>query len=197
MRFVNLLAATVVLIVATSLDGASVLVGPIVWPTNGHSYYLLSQDTWTDSEAEAVSLGGTLATVTNATENSFIVTTFGSDRNLWIGLWDPTMETGGPGPVHTANFVWVSGDSSTYRNWNPNEPNDKGGVEFYGMIWGYAPDIAKLPADRTLGTWNDVINNPSNEANEPYGVVEVVPEPASTALIAVMALPLLRRRRLG
>src|SRR5213594_729280 len=48
---------------------AGILAGPIVNPLNGHSYYLLSQNTWSNAEAEAVALGGHLATIRNAAED--------------------------------------------------------------------------------------------------------------------------------
>ena len=37
---------------------SGILLGPVTNPANGHSYYLLTQNTWTASEAEAVALGG-------------------------------------------------------------------------------------------------------------------------------------------
>lgn len=175
---------------------ATIIAGPLVLPENGHTYYLLSQDTWVKSEAEAASLGGSLATVRNPVENSFLSTTFGSDRNLWIGLWDPTMESSGAGPQHTANFVWVSGDASSYRNWAVGEPNNHLGVEYYGIIWGHAADIAPYPIERAAGTWNDAANGDTPLTYDlPYGVVEVVPEPASIAIGVLMGLPFLLGRR--
>jgi hypothetical protein len=68
---------------------AGVLTGPITNAGNGHVYFLLSSNTWTSSEVEARSLGGHLATVRNATEQTWIYNTFshwtGTNRNLWIG----------------------------------------------------------------------------------------------------------------
>jgi hypothetical protein len=60
---------TILLILFASLGlstHAGILAGPFVNPANGHSYYLLSQNTWSNAEAEAVSLGGHLATIRNA-----------------------------------------------------------------------------------------------------------------------------------
>jgi len=79
---------------------------------------LLSPDTWTNSEAQAVAMGGTLAIVPDAGTNSWIVNTFAPyinsapDANLWIGLYDPTGAIkddgpGGPGSLHAADFVWL------------------------------------------------------------------------------------------
>jgi|SRR5882724_7916654 len=101
------LAALVAAQCATA--SATVIGGPIVNQVNGHTYYLLSQNTWTASQAEAVTLGGTLAIPSDPLENVITINMFGG-KNLWIGLYDPTQDTGGPGPAHTANFVWVNGD---------------------------------------------------------------------------------------
>ncbi len=51
---------------------AGILAGPVINPANGHSYYLLSQNTWSYAEAEAVSLGGHLATIRNAEEDRWV-----------------------------------------------------------------------------------------------------------------------------
>ena len=45
---------------------ASILQGAVTNPANGHTYYLLTQNTWTASEAEAVTLGGHLVTANDA-----------------------------------------------------------------------------------------------------------------------------------
>lgn len=51
---------------------------PIVNPNRHHSYLLLDTATWRDSEAEAVALGGHLATIRNQAEEDWIVRTFGT-----------------------------------------------------------------------------------------------------------------------
>lgn len=196
MRLV-ILAGFISAIVATTAR-AGVIVGPIVFPENGDTYYLLSQDTWTNSEAEAVALGGTLATVTNDAENSFLSTTFGNDRNLWIGLYDPSQDSLS-GEAHAANFVWASGDTSTYRNWSVSEPNNTNAQnEWYTLMWGYQSDIAADPAERVQGTWDDIDNDATPGVNLAYGVVEVspAPEPATFGIAAfACSLLLLPRRR--
>src|SRR6266853_2638017 len=55
-----------------------VLAGPILNPVNGHSYYLLPKSTWSNAEAQAVRLGGHLATIRNAAEDHWVYSTFGS-----------------------------------------------------------------------------------------------------------------------
>jgi len=49
-----------------------------VWPENGHTYHLLELATWSDSEAEAVALGGHLATINDQAEQDWIWNTFGN-----------------------------------------------------------------------------------------------------------------------
>ena len=127
----------------------SVLAGPIQNPANGHDYYLLTQSNWTDAEAQAVSLGGHLATINDAAENAWVVSNFseyeGVHRCLWIGLNDAAVE---------GTFVWVSGEPVTYTNWGAGEPNNFQGNEDYVHImnsldiygrytyWNDAPDDA-------------------------------------------------------
>ena len=59
------------LAVASPASGATLLSGEVVNPANGNSYYLLTQDTWTASEAFAVTLGGHLVTIDHAAEKIF------------------------------------------------------------------------------------------------------------------------------
>ena len=64
---------------------ASILTGPVVNPANRHVYYLLSQNTWSNAEAEAVALRGHLATIRNAAEDRWVYSRFGAYGGaLWI-----------------------------------------------------------------------------------------------------------------
>jgi len=138
-----------------------VLSGPIPNPDNGHLYYLLAPTNWTAMEDEALSLGGHLATIRNANENAWVWTTFTAldgDNNLFIGLTDQAQE---------GHFVWISGETNSFRNWRAGEPNNANGNEDYALI---------RAAD---GQWNDV------EGLLQYGVAEVVPEPNGLVLLAI------------
>ena len=139
---------------------AVTLAGPAV-NYNGHQYTLLSStDSWTDSEAFAITLGGHLVAVNDAAEMAFLNSTFGSN-SLWIGL-----ERTGP-----SSFAWTNGDALTYTNWAGGEPNNAGGNENY--VHTYANN----------GTWNDLSNN-SNYAGAKFGVLETaVSEPSEIALM--------------
>jgi len=132
----------------------------------GHTYSLLTQATWTDSETFAQSIGGHLVSVNDAAENVFLNNTWGSTKTLWIGL-----QRTGPGPT---NFAWANGDALTYTNWAGGEPNNAGGSEDYVHTY-------------SNGTWNDLPNN-SSYLFPQFGVVETVsvsavPEPESYALM--------------
>jgi hypothetical protein len=186
-----------------------VLGGPLLNPENGHAYYLLDSNTWTNSETWAEELGGHLATIRNPSESSWVYGSFsdygGIGRSLWIGLYDPSQDTNcvddaaaccycaGGGqifpilqgvdcpsgsaprcdygdPCHSNNFVWVSGEPVSYKNWSANQPDNCGysggqpSGEYYGRISGWSIDP---PA--ALGCWNDG----SVDWEPTYGVVEV------------------------
>jgi hypothetical protein len=146
---------------------ATVVSGPI---SNGSSsYYLLSKQSWTAAETEAIGLGGHLVTVNDATENTFLVNSFvlggHSGDPLWIGLNDATTE---------GTFVWSSGQPVTFTDWQPGEPNNSGGNEDYATInWHFANG-----ATTDHATWNDAPLNGTvgyaGTTNGPYfGIVEV------------------------
>jgi Lectin C-type domain/PEP-CTERM motif len=146
-----------------------VISGPIVNPNNGHTYYLLSSDTWTASQAAAVSLGGNLVTINDAAEQTWVFGTFagfggGTNRFLWIGLNDVAAE---------GTFVWVSGEPLGFTNWVPGEPNNNMGNEDY---------VAMYPIAFSNGQWNDFNNGPF-AGFESSGVVEVAPVPEPTTML--------------
>lgn len=165
-----------VLLVSSVTANAAVVYGPVANPGNGHQYYLLSNNTWTASEAEAVRMGSHLVTVSDAAENQWLLSTFshygGISRSLWIGFSDQAIE---------GNWQWSSGQPVTYTHWWPGEPNDLNGE-----------DYAYLGLD---GTWNDGMNGLWAGGADLYGVVEVVPEPATVSLFVVGILAFFRSRK--
>jgi hypothetical protein len=164
---------------------AAPIAGPFVNLANGHSYYLLENSNWTQAQAQALTLGGNLATVNDAAENTWIYQTFadfgGIRRNLWIGL----NAIGGNGGNPTS-YHWVDGSSSAYRNWAPLEPN-------YSDQYVYI-----LPSGiPNAGMWNNAANQlsvgyQSGPQIPNYGVVEVIaiPEPSAFALAGLGAVAL-------
>ena len=162
--------AFLIALVATAVSvRAGIETGPILNPANGHYYYLLTSDTWTNSEAQAVSLGGHLVTINDDAENAWVVDTFAHYGNvmrpLWIGLTDRDSE---------GVFGWVSGQPFTYQNWNTlsGEPNNSGGG-------GYEEDFGYIVEEDSgnpslLGTfWNDAPEDGQAVAHPVNGVVEV------------------------
>jgi hypothetical protein len=153
------------------------LIGPTV-TYNGHDYTKISTDTWTNSETFASSLGGHLTAVNDAAENSFLISTFGTNNALWIGLYRTA--------PNAPTFAWSNGDAVTYTNWAWGEPNNCCNGEDYTHTY-------------TSGEWND-LDNFSSYAGDKYGILEVVstkvPEP-STLLMTLTGLGLLgfARRR--
>jgi len=135
-----------------------VMVGPIVHPCNGHTYYLLSPMSAASAESLAVSLGGHLVTINDAEENAWVLDTFGSyDETLWIGLNDVATE---------GTWQWLDGTSVSYFNWMSGEPNNGGGY------YPYNEDAVVLagPTYSVPGKWYD---GPGNQINA--AVIEVAP----------------------
>jgi hypothetical protein len=175
---------------------AGTIVGPVYDPYSESNLYVVSPPgNWDQAEAAAVQLGGHLVTIHSAEENAFLVNTVLRDFTgqggpnltttpIWIGLYDPTGIAADDGPSHAANFTWVDGSSSTYRNWHPGEPNDCYNDEYYGNI---------LPAAYyPLGTWNDIDLNDPHVISPTwvsygaiYGIASVpIPEPGMFTLLA-------------
>jgi hypothetical protein len=138
----------------------------------GHVYHLLSSSTWTAAEAEALSLGGHLATINDAAENTFVFDTFTAngtiDRSLWIGLNDVAVE---------GTFVWTSGEPLAYTNWNTGEPN---GITGPGEDYVY---ILLPSAGPAAGKWNDNPDATFAFSQPIHGVVEIVPVPEPATLL--------------
>ncbi len=168
---IPLIAVVLIALAAVPLRaGGSVLAGPTVNPANGNSYYLLSPASWMDSQAEAQTLGGHLATINDAAENAWIFTNIASiapsPGNAWIGLNDISA----PDPKGASSFSWASGDSSAYRNWrcpNPSVPATCDpnffDTEFCVLMIGPGGEFGH-------SQWVNL-----NCANVLYGVVEVAP----------------------
>lgn len=151
---------------------------------NNTTYHLIAADgggglSWTDAEAFAVTLGGHLATINDLDENDFIFSEWADNPmtgGLWLGLNDVAANS---------QWVWVSGESSSFTYWQPGEPNNAGGNETYVHMWGgmIVPN----------GQWNDATNVTSTFGRPIFGVVEIgeiaeIPEPATVGLLSLAAL---------
>lgn len=131
------------------LDPAFGKLGRSVYQFGGHSYLLTdTAQSWPEAEKAAVSLGGHLTSITNATENSWLAQTFDGAGDLWIGLSQL------PGREYPA---WTSGEPYQYGNWAGGEPDNNGGY-----------DYAIRFSDNGNGAWYD------NAAGSAYrGIVEL------------------------
>ncbi|MEA5534599.1 lectin-like protein [Crocosphaera sp. XPORK-15E] len=89
--------------------------------TLGDSIYLLSNSgTWDVAQAEAQSFGGNLVTINDAKEQTFLAGLF-ANQNAWIGLNDAATE---------GTFKWISGESVSYTNWQPGQPDNAYSADF-------------------------------------------------------------------
>ena len=141
MKIQHLMALVVLSLATVPGARAAVLAGPITNAANAHIYYLLSANTWTASEAEAVGLGGHLVTINDVAENQWVVNTFfpltgGPNDWLWIGLNDA---------VNEGRFFWA-GEEGAITMWASGEPFTTD-VEDYAAI------------GRLSGRWKDFVGH--------------------------------------
>jgi hypothetical protein len=156
-------------------DAVSVVAGPITNRANGHVYYLLGQNTWKNSQAEAAILGGNLASIKDELENQWVLDTFsnygGTHRSLWLGLTDAAT---------SGSFKWVDGKPVTYLHWAASEPNLIGTEHFVYMFPRNRPDPVSQPA----GYWNNFTDQSMQPhgASPIHGVVKLPPSSSSNGL---------------
>ncbi len=158
--FVKTAACALALVAATSSQAVTVIDTATF---GGHTYSLLSADNWLASEAFAVSNGAHLVAVNDAAENNFLISTWGANNTLWIGL-----QRTAPG---ASTFAWSNGQALTYTSWAAGEPNNLGGDEDFVHTY-------------SNGQWNDLANV-SSYVGPQFGVMEVaaVPEPETYAML--------------
>jgi hypothetical protein len=166
----NTIAFTAAILAISSLNlQAGILAGPITNAVNGHLYYLLTEDTWQNSEVQAVDLGGHLVAINDQPEQDWVFSTFGSyagtNRSLWIGLREVNSE---------GNYQWVSGDLVSYSNWllgQPDNSSTTGGESYVHML--NTGNAYGHPG----GLWNDLASPNSGYPgfNPLCGVVEINP----------------------
>lgn len=164
--------------VITSSAAAPIASGPIYNPANGHNYFLVNGNTWSLAQSIALTLGGNLVTINDAAENAWLKTNFLDPNptiNPWIGLQD--LDNNG-------TWNWISGETVSYLNWAPGEPN-----------FSFERVSNIFPANHAAaGLWNNAYDDVS--AGVLFGLVEV-PEPSvlALAMISFAALSVARQRR--
>ena len=138
------------ILISASLVSAPVVFSGYTYKTtsNGHYYYLSNNQTiWTTAKTNAEAYGGHLVTIKDATENT-LVSGINPGVRMWIGFTDQLLE---------GTWTWITGETSTYTNWNAGEPNNSGDEDYALINW--------------TGTgWNDV-----NNASSYYSIMEYEP----------------------
>ncbi|MBM4275490.1 MAG: hypothetical protein FJ134_13675 [Deltaproteobacteria bacterium] len=94
-------------------------------PANGHLYKLVGPATWQECKELARAEGAHLVTINDAQEQQWLRRTFSYFERFHIGFTDEAQE---------GNWVWVNGETPTYTNWAPGEPNNQWGAEDYGLM---------------------------------------------------------------
>lgn len=125
---------------------------------NAHQYQLTSEFLfWSEAQTEALSLGGNLVTINDASEEAWLKETFGETEGFWIGLNDQDQE---------GHFEWISGESVSYTNWAPGEPNNIGGEQDYvWMNYGTEHKWDDRPSTRLLRGIIEINNTSVNQTN--------------------------------
>uniref|UniRef100_A0A914EP26 C-type lectin domain-containing protein n=1 Tax=Acrobeloides nanus TaxID=290746 RepID=A0A914EP26_9BILA len=89
-------------------------------------------------------IGGFLVSIHSEEENKFITdfirSKFSTGSDAYIGL--VRVEA-------NSSWIWEDGQSFTYENWNPTEPNNAGGIE----------NSVEIVATGEHGGWNDIPNH--------------------------------------
>jgi hypothetical protein len=116
------------------------------WVQYGGSCYLFKPafnsgstgGTWDQCNAYCLGIypGATMLCVNNAAENDWMWSQYEGALG-WIGYTDMLPYGGGKG---TQQYGWVTGCSSTYTNWAPEEPNNMLDNEDYTHFWGLSSD---------------------------------------------------------
>lgn len=138
----------------------SVAAGPYYNPTTKSRYYKITGGDWTQLRAFAQSMGGDLATIEDAAENTWVRNTVvGNNSKPFIGLNDALTE---------GSLVWADGSSSAFRAWRVGEPQNTASKDYVRYD------------GQTAGTWEIV-----TVAFSPEAIVEIKPVNGEQAPVRV------------
>jgi len=142
------------------------ITGVVFNAANGHYYkWVAGTTTWNAAKAGATALGGYLVTVTSTAEQTWLpLNVIPSGQTSCLGATDETTE---------GTWLWITGETWSYMNWNGGEPNNSGNEDY--LAWN------------TNGTWNDIVGTSGGTSGY---VVEwdenpnVPPPPADPTVLA-------------
>src|SRR5437899_6086628 len=96
---------------------------------NGHTYYLISENTYEGAAAESLALGGYLTTINDQGEQDVLWNSWknslGTGEGLWIGLEKSH---------HGSIFVWMKGEPVIFTYWARGEPSNGCGRYYEGYV---------------------------------------------------------------
>jgi hypothetical protein len=179
----------VLLVCATGISHGQVSQWTVASGGNDHYYQLVivpTGITWLDASTAAQAAGGYLATLTSASENTFVYNIAALDNSAWfidtpangLGPWLGGYQS--PASIEPAGgWNWVTGEAWSYTNWASGEPSNYAGIE----------DRLQLFGSQTLkaATWNDLPSGGNADGPALAYVVEYnsspVPEPSTYAAI--------------
>jgi len=147
-------------------------------PDNGHYYYLISISpghTWHQCRDSALALNGYLASVTSQSEADFLY-------GIIVPYSVMACYLGGTDEINDGTWEWVSGETFSFTNWRPGEPNSSNEYEDY-IAFSIEQD----------GKWNDIGSSFAIsgffivEWNELPGIVRLVPDDYPTIQSAIDA----------
>ncbi len=143
----------------------------------GHYYQVVPTSgtmTWDQCRDAAIAMGGYLATVSNQSENDFLLSLPQPGVGTYIGGFESS-----PGV-----WAWVSGEPWSYTSWNSGEPSNvtperETSLEMYTSL-SVSP---RLP-----GRWNNIMHNAISTEFASYVVEFSSTPPPPTGLVAFWPL---------
>ena len=144
--------------------GAHIPADAVQWTVeeggNGHWYKAFLQNSpvlkWTEMQAEAQSMGGTLATPVTEAENNFIYDNLAWDPQLWAytgnGAHGPALGGIRTGPDILNDWEWLTGEAWEDTNWGCSQPGGQDG-DGHSENYLHYYNCTESQPDRI---WNDI-----------------------------------------